>query len=103
MHRSTAEQLAALYEVSFGGKERGRFRIPMKLLRELMGRRRVYEDDVRKISRHLMELGYVLIDMESYFAILSTRTFASYRRANAEALASIAVAQHRDETKNEQG
>ncbi len=82
MHKRVASQLAALYDAPFGGKQLGRFRISLKLMRELSGRRRLYEDDVERIRRELFELGYILIDMESYFAVLSHRTLASYRRVN---------------------
>lgn len=82
MHTQIAKTLAALYEEPFGSKERGRFRISMKLLCELAGRRRLYEDDLRAIGRELFEMGYVLIDMETYFVVLSQRTFRSYRRFN---------------------
>ena len=86
MYKDIAEQLAVLYEAPFGGKDRGRFRISKKLLCEIAGRRRLYEDDLQAISRELFELGYVLINMETYFAILSQRTFKSYRRVNATPL-----------------
>ncbi|MFA9474851.1 MAG: hypothetical protein ACERJ2_09855 [Filomicrobium sp.] len=82
MHKQVAWELAALYDVSFGGKQLGRFRISLKLMRELSGRRRLYEDDVDQIRRELFELGYVLIDMQNYFAVLSQRTLSSYRRVN---------------------
>ncbi len=82
MHEQVAWQLAALYDAPFGGKQLGRFRISLKLMRELSGRRRLYEDDVERIRRELFELGYILIDMESYFAVLSHRTLSSYRRVN---------------------
>lgn len=84
MHQRVAEQLTELYEAPFGGKERGRFRVPMKLMCEICGRRRLYEEDVKAIHRALFELGYILIDMETYFCVLSLSTFASYRRVNAE-------------------
>lgn len=88
MYRTIAKQLAALYEAPFGGKDRGRFRISMKLMCELAGRRRLYAEDVRAIGRELFELGYVIIDMETYFAVLSQRTLRSYRRINADLLRS---------------
>jgi predicted AAA+ superfamily ATPase len=78
--------LAALYELPFGGKDRGRFQISMKLMREMTGRRRLYEEDIKAIGRELLELGYVLIDMETYFCVLDHRTLANYRRINAEHL-----------------
>jgi hypothetical protein len=86
MYRKIAEQLAVLYEEPFGGKARGRFRISMKLLLELAGRRRLYPNDLEAISRELFELGYVMIDMETYFAVLSQRTLRSYRRIGAAPL-----------------
>lgn len=81
-----AEQLAALYATPFGGKPRGRFRVPAKLVRALAGRKRLYENDIRELSRALFELGYVLIDMDTFFVVLSTNTFTNYRRANEDAI-----------------
>ena len=86
MHKHVAQELAALYEQPFGGKDRGRFRISTKLMCELAGRRRLYAEDVLAIGRELFELGYVIIDMETYFAVLSQRTLRSYRRVNADPL-----------------
>ena len=82
--RDTADRLAALYERPFGGKSSGRYRIPAKLVRQLADRRRLYEEDVRQLTRALFERGYVLIDMESFFVVLSANTFVNYRRANEE-------------------
>ena len=48
-----ADHLAELYDRSFGGKERGRFRISDKLVRKLAGRRRLYEEDITALSRAL--------------------------------------------------
>lgn len=86
MHEAIADRLAELYEQQFGGKARGRFRISMKLLCQLAKRKRLYEEDIRKIEQELFERGYILIDMETFFAVLSQRTMASYRRINGETL-----------------
>ena len=77
-----AEQLSDLYEQAFGGKPRGRYRISMKHMRTLTGRRRVTPDTVQAIASELFEMGYVLIDMETFFVVLAQRTFASYRRVS---------------------
>lgn len=77
-----AERLMALYEVGFGGKERGRYRIAMKQMRALTGRKRVSGEMIRDIGLELFELGYVLIDLETYFVVLAQRTFRSYRRVS---------------------
>lgn len=83
---ATADRLAALYSEAFGGKPNGRYRVAVKLVRRLAGRRRLYEDDVRVLSRELLERGYVLIDMESFFVVMSANSFVNYRRANEDAL-----------------
>jgi hypothetical protein len=75
-----AARLADLYEVGFGGKNRGRYRISMKYLRMLAGRNRVSPEAIRKISEELFEFGFVLIDLETYFVVLAQNTFRGYRR-----------------------
>lgn len=80
--RRVAEKLAELYERPFGGKARGRFRVSMKVMRALTGRRRVPEALVRDISAEVFELGYVLVDLDTYFVVLAQRTFRGYRRVS---------------------
>lgn len=80
--RQVAAQLAELYERGFGGKERGRYRVSMKHLRVLTKRKRVPAEVLGKIAEELFELGYVMIDMETFFVVLAQRTFASYRRVS---------------------
>ena len=99
--RQVAKRLTALYEVLFGGKERGRYRFSMKQMRALTGRKRVPPDVIRDIGEEVFELGFVLIDLETYFVVLSQSTFRSYRRvsdgclsANSFAAAKDAMADH---------
>ena len=82
-----ADRLAALYDESFGGKSKGRYRISVKLVRQLAGKRRLYEDDIRILTREMLERGYVLIDMDSFFVVMGANTFVNYRRANEDLLA----------------
>ena len=84
---NVARQLAELYQVEFGGKGRGRFRISMKHMRMLTGRRRVGGDLVAAIAEELFELGYVMVDLETYFVVLAQSTFRNYRRVNDACLA----------------
>ncbi|WP_380053923.1 hypothetical protein ACFE33_12430 [Falsihalocynthiibacter sp. SS001] len=86
---TTAQCLARLYGEKFGGKPSGRYRIAGKQLRELMGRKRLYPDDIQTLSRELLELGFVLIDMDSFYVILSANSFVNYRRVNAEHLSAM--------------
>ncbi len=81
-----AERLCELYGRPFGGKDRGRFRIAAKLVRSLAGRQRLYENDIRELTRAMLERGYVLIDMDGFFVVLSANTFTNYRRANDDCL-----------------
>lgn len=83
---TAADTLVGLYERAFGGKERGRYRIAGKVLRELLGRRRLYEDDIKMLSRALYQRGFILIDLDSFFVVVSAGTFTNYRRANRECL-----------------
>lgn len=82
-----ADRLAGLYNRSFGGKGKGRYRIAAKLVRELAGRRRLYEDDIQALGRAMLERGFVLIDMDSFFVVMSVSTFVNYRRANEDCIA----------------
>ncbi|WP_417686005.1 hypothetical protein [Roseibium sp.] len=84
----TVEKLVELYDRPFGGtgKKNGRYRIPVKLVRQIAGRRRLYEDDVRDLARAMLERGYVLIDMDSFFVVTSANTYVNYRRANEDCL-----------------
>lgn len=83
---AVADHLGRLYEKPFGGKKLGRFRISMKLVRELAKRRRLYEDDIRDLQRAMIERGYVLVDMDTFFVVMSANTFVNYRRVNDETI-----------------
>ena len=76
-----ANRLAEMYSEEFGGKPSGRYRISRKLLAELLGQRRLYANDVTALTRALLEKGFVLIDMESFFVVMSANAFVNYRRA----------------------
>lgn len=82
-----AAALTALHAESFGGKPAGRYRLPEKLLRRLLGRRRLYSEDIAALARALYERGFVLIDMDSFYVVLSANAFVNYRRANEDSLA----------------
>jgi len=79
---AVADCLAELYDRDFGGNRRGRFRISMKLLKRIAGRRRLSAAQLRAIADEIFERGLVLVDLETFFVVLSQRTFASYRRVN---------------------
>ena len=90
---NAATGLANLYGKNFGGKMSGRYRIPQKLVRDLLGRRRLYPEDVQKLTRAMLELGFVLVDMDNFFVVLSANAFVNYRRANQDCLSKLVKAQ----------
>jgi hypothetical protein len=89
--RQIAECLAALYEKRFGGKERGRYRISMKQMRALTNRKRVPGDIIGRIGEEVFELGYVLVDLETFFVVLAQATFRSYRRVSESCLSASTI------------
>ena len=87
--RQIAEWLAQLYETQFAGKARGRYRISMKHMRMLTGRRRVHSDAIDRIAEELFELGFVLVDLEAFFVGLAQRPFRIFRRGSDISLAAV--------------
>lgn len=77
-----ARKLAAFYNQPFGGKPTGRYRISPKNLRRLMQRRRISDKFVRQLSEEMFELGFIFVDLESYFAVISARSLNNYRRVS---------------------
>jgi len=75
-----AGRLAEMYTEGFGGKPSGRYRLPYKFLCELLDRRRLYPEDIQALSRAVVEKGYILIDMQSFFVVMSANSFTNYRR-----------------------
>jgi len=81
-----ADILVRLFAERFGGASSGKFRISRKFLRQLAGRRKLPDDYLAVLAEHLFEAGFVLVDCESYFVVLSQKQFASYRRVTAAAV-----------------
>jgi hypothetical protein len=52
----------------------------------MMGRKRLYPEDRIALTRALFERGFVLIDMDSFFVVMSANSFVNYRRVGKEAL-----------------
>jgi len=77
---TVAEKLAELYEKPFGGKPSGRYRISPKMLRKIAERNKLPGRYIEELTEELFELGFVLLNMETFYALASVKTFASYRR-----------------------
>ncbi|MFO7765032.1 MAG: hypothetical protein R6V33_01220 [Pelovirga sp.] len=79
-YKQIAKHLVDIYQDPFGGKPNGRYRISMKHLRQIAGCRRIFQEDITQIYKEMYQLGYNLIDMESFFVVISHKTFTHYRR-----------------------
>lgn len=56
-------------------------------MRRIARRRRLYETEIRALSVALYELGYVLIDMDTFYVVMNANSFVNYRRANDDCVA----------------
>ena len=84
-----AEILVCLFGERFGGPSAGKFRISRKFLRQLAGRRKLSDGYFAQLAEEMFEAGFVFVDCESYFIVLSQKQFASYRRVTAAAVSRV--------------
>ena len=84
-----ASDLVTLYSEAFGGKTNGKFRISRKFLRQICGRRHLPPAFLEAVTDSLFESGFVLIDLETHFAVISQPNFNSYRRVTTAAVAKV--------------
>lgn len=104
------DRLVSLYDHSFGGKPRGRYRISMKLMCRVVNQRRLWPEQIEAIRRGLYETGHILIDLGTYFVVVNQRTFSSYRRLNEASIVTLegalvgnASGEFEDETSDKSG
>jgi len=81
-HEEIARKLAQFYDQPFAGKPAGRYRISPKNLRGLTQRRRISDEFLRLLAEEMFELGYVFVDLGTFYAVTSTRTYTNYRRVS---------------------
>jgi len=79
-----AQFLRKIYDTSFGGKERGRYRISRKELSELSGRKRLEYSIIDKIVDEAYEVDLVVIDLGDYFAVVESDVMLNYRKSPRE-------------------
>ena len=83
-YQEVAEMLAQGYDMKFGGKLRGRYKITRRLFKKLLGRQVLKEAVVYDISEELFDLGYVLMDLGDDFAVLELSVVENYRGIRGE-------------------
>jgi hypothetical protein len=80
------EFLVRLSNERFGGASRGKYRVSRKFLRQLAGRRKLSDEYLSALAEEMFEAGFVFVNCESYYIVLSQKQFVSYRRVTALAL-----------------
>ena len=87
--QQAAEILIALYDAPFGGKRSGRYRLSRKAMREILGRRHIPASVLEKLIDEVFEAGYLLLDLDTHFAVLEQRIVNNYRNVTQAALAKV--------------
>lgn len=74
-----AQALIDIYEQTFGGKNRGRFKISRSNLRRLSGRKRLEDTTIEKIADAAYDKGLIVVDLGDYFAVVEEGVMRNYR------------------------
>lgn len=79
----TPEEIALLikkiYELQFGGKSHGRFKISRPNFRQLSQRQRLEESTIQRIMDEAFERGFIVTDLGDYFAVVKHSVMMNYR------------------------
>jgi hypothetical protein len=73
------QTLKKIYEETFGGKDRGRYKITRPNLRKLCGLSRLEETTIKRIVDAALEEGFVLIEVGDYFCMVEESVMLNYR------------------------
>ncbi len=71
---------AEIYEDEFGGKPRGKFHLSRDDLKKLLGVQRLHSSTLRQLTDACLDLGLVVIDLDSYFAMVELRFIEKWRQ-----------------------
>lgn len=74
-----AALIKKIYEMEFGGKERGRFKISGSNFRQLSQRTRLEESTIQKIMNEALEQGFIVTDLGDYFSVVEHKVMMNYR------------------------
>ena len=74
-----AKELAGIYEKTFGGKKRGRYKISRGSLCRLSSRKRLEDSTIDKITDAAYDIGYIIVNLGEYFAVVEESVMLNYR------------------------
>jgi len=70
-----------IYEESFGGKDRGRFLIDRKQMRDLLGTSKLHDSTLSKLYVACLDEDIIMIDLDDVFAFIEAKMVRKYRKA----------------------
>jgi len=70
-----------IYEEGFGGKDRGRFLIDRKQVRDLLGTSKLHDSTLTKLYAACLDEGIIMIDLDEVFAFIEAKMVRKYRKA----------------------
>ena len=68
-----------IYEETFGGKERRRYKVSRANFRMLSGRKRLEGAFIQQVIGDALEEGFIVTDLGDYFAIVKESVMLNYR------------------------
>ncbi len=86
---AVATTLVGLYELEFGGKQNGRYRISRKFLHQVAGRKKISDGFLSDIAEEVYEAGFILVDLGAYVAVINQSLTRNYRHVTKNAVAEI--------------
>jgi len=71
--------IRAIYRETFGGKEKGRYKISRANFRLICGRKKLESVFLEKVVSAALEDGFVVVELGDYFCVIAEGTMLSYR------------------------
>lgn len=99
--RHTTAALVQLYDETFGGKGRGRYRIRRSELRAIAGVARLDSKFVRRLADDLLDEGFILVDRDDDFIVAACTLFDNYRKVPKQLASSLKFDDQLDDDEGE--
>jgi hypothetical protein len=81
-----AESLEEIYETTFGGKKRGRYKISRSDFRQLANRKNLHDSFVYEVSEEALEIGYVVFPLYDDIVVIEEEVIRNYRKVTKKVL-----------------
>ena len=78
-YNKAASDLILFYHSSFGGKMKGRYKIKREHLSSILKNIFLKNNQIEELRYSLLDRGFILIDLDIEFIIMTVVTFNNYR------------------------